>query len=37
MVLSWVSLKQGDLVGGCAFDSRWHGFLQPGRGRAWFS
>lgn len=37
MVLGWVSLRQGDLVGGCGFDARFRNYLQPGRGMPYFT
>ncbi|MDR3038880.1 MAG: DUF58 domain-containing protein [Candidatus Adiutrix sp.] len=37
LLLGWISLFHGDLVGGCAFDARRRGFLKPGRGRTYFN
>jgi len=37
LLLGWVSLHSGDLVGGCAFDVRFRGFLEPGRGLPYFN
>lgn len=36
LLLSWVSLYSGDLVGGCGFDLRFRSFLKPGRGMPYF-
>ncbi|MDR3073354.1 MAG: DUF58 domain-containing protein [Deltaproteobacteria bacterium] len=36
LLLSWVSLRSGDFVGGCGFDARFHHFLEPGRGMPYF-
>lgn len=36
LLLSWVSLYNGDLVGGCGFDVRFHSFIKPGRGMTYF-
>jgi uncharacterized protein (DUF58 family) len=35
--LAWVSLKSGDLVGGCGYDLTFHSFLNPGRGPKFFT
>lgn len=32
LLLSWISLYHGDLVGACGFDARFRNFLKPGRG-----
>ncbi len=32
LLLSWVSLRNGDLVGGCGFDTHFRHFIKPGRG-----
>lgn len=37
LLLSWVSLRNGDFVGGAAFDVRFRGYLRPGRGLRYFS
>ena len=37
LLLSWISLYQGDLVGGCGFDVRFRSYLKPGRGMSHFS
>ncbi|MDR1125309.1 MAG: DUF58 domain-containing protein [Deltaproteobacteria bacterium] len=36
LLLGWVSLYSGDLVGGCGFDLRFRSFLKPGRGMPYF-
>lgn len=37
LLLSWVSLYYGDLVGGCGFDVRFRSFLKPNRGMPYFT
>ena len=37
LLLSWVSLHSGDLVGGCGFDVRFRSFIKPGRGMPYFT
>ncbi|MDR3077136.1 MAG: DUF58 domain-containing protein [Planctomycetota bacterium] len=37
LLLGWISLREGDLVGGCGFASRLDEFLPPGRGMSHFS
>ncbi len=37
LVLGWVSLYGGDVVGGCGFDVRFRNFVQPGRGMRYFT
>ncbi len=37
LLLGWISLHSGDLVGGCGFDARFRHFLKPGRGMPYFS
>ena len=37
LLLSWISLRGGDLVGGCGFDARFRSFIKPGRGMAYFT
>lgn len=37
LLLAWVSLRGGDLVGGASFDVRFRSFLQPGRGMPYFT
>ena len=37
LLLSWISLRSGDLVGGCGFDARFRGFIKPGRGMTYFT
>lgn len=37
LLLSWISLYSGDLVGGCGFDARLRGFVKPGRGMPYFT
>ncbi|MDL2226309.1 DUF58 domain-containing protein [Deltaproteobacteria bacterium OttesenSCG-928-M10] len=37
LLLSWISLYSGDLVGGCGFDARMRGFVKPGRGMPYFT
>lgn len=37
LTLGWVSLRGGDLVGGCGFDARFRSFIQPGRGMPYFT
>ena len=37
LLLSWVSLRNGDLVGGCGFDARFRAYIKPGRGLTYFS
>ncbi len=34
--LAWLSLRGGDLVGGCGFDAHFRSFIQPGRGSTHF-
>ncbi|MDR3152960.1 MAG: DUF58 domain-containing protein [Deltaproteobacteria bacterium] len=36
LLLGWISLKSGDLVGSCGFDSVFRGFLAPGRAPSFF-
>jgi uncharacterized protein (DUF58 family) len=36
LLLGWISLKSGDLVGSCGFDSAFRGFLPPGRTPSFF-
>lgn len=36
LLLSWVSLYSGDLVGGCGFDVNLSSFIKPGRGMPYF-
>ncbi|MDR2199096.1 MAG: DUF58 domain-containing protein [Deltaproteobacteria bacterium] len=35
--LAWISLRSGDLVGGCAFDSFFRAYLPPGRTPSFFT
>lgn len=37
LLLSWVSLHNGDLIGGAGFDARLRSFLKPGRGMPYFT
>jgi uncharacterized protein (DUF58 family) len=37
LILSWVSLLSGDMVGACRFDLGFRAFLKPGRGRNFFA
>lgn len=37
LLLAWVSLYSGDLIGGCGFDVRFRSFLKPGRGMPYFT
>ncbi|MDR1535218.1 MAG: DUF58 domain-containing protein [Planctomycetota bacterium] len=37
LMLGWISLRAGDLVGGCCFGARFRGFIRPGRGPTHFS
>lgn len=37
LLLSWISLHYGDLVGGCAFDARFRNYLKPNRGMPYFT
>ena len=37
LLLAWVSLRNGDQVGGCGFDLKLRHFLKPERGMPWFS
>ncbi|MDR1035778.1 MAG: DUF58 domain-containing protein [Deltaproteobacteria bacterium] len=36
LLLGWLSLKSGDLVGSCGFDSTFRSFLSPGRTPSFF-
>ena len=37
LLLGWISLHSGDLVGGCGFDARFRHYLKPGRGMPYFT
>ena len=37
LLLGWVSLRNGDFVGGCGFDARFSHFIKPGRGMPYFT
>lgn len=37
LLLAWISLYSGDLVGGCGFDARFRHFIRPGRGMPHFT
>jgi uncharacterized protein (DUF58 family) len=37
LLLGWISLRYGDLVGGCSFDARLRAFIKPGRGMPYFT
>ena len=37
LLLGWVSLRNGDLLGGCSFDARFRSFIKPGRGMPYFT
>jgi uncharacterized protein (DUF58 family) len=37
LLLGWISLRGGDLVGGCGFDARFRNFISPGRGMNYFT
>lgn len=37
LMLGWTSLHGGDVVGGCGFDARFRGIIQPGRGMPYFT
>jgi uncharacterized protein (DUF58 family) len=37
LLLTWVSLKNGDFVGGCGFDVQFRNFIKPGKGMTYFS
>ncbi|MDR1922135.1 MAG: DUF58 domain-containing protein [Candidatus Adiutrix sp.] len=36
LLLGWISLRNGDFVGGCGFDVRFRSFIEPGRGLPYF-
>jgi uncharacterized protein (DUF58 family) len=36
LLLSWISLRNGDFVGGCCFDSRFRSLIKPGRRMPYF-
>ncbi|MDR1081668.1 MAG: DUF58 domain-containing protein [Deltaproteobacteria bacterium] len=36
LLLGWLSLRSGDLVGSCGFDSNFRSFLSPGRTPSFF-
>ena len=37
LLLSWISLRNGDLVGGCGFDASFRSYIKPGRGMTYFT
>ncbi len=37
LLLGWISLYGGDLIGGCGFDARFRNYLKPGRGMPYFT
>ncbi len=37
LLLGWISLYSGDLVGGFGFDARLRNFIKPGRGMPYFT
>lgn len=37
LVMGWISLHGGDLVGSCGFDAKFRHFIRPGRGMPWFT
>jgi len=37
LLLGWISLYSGDLVGGCGFDGAFRHFIKPGRGMPYFT
>ena len=37
LLLGWISLYGGDLIGGCGFDASFRNFLKPGRGMPYFT
>ena len=37
LILSWVCLHSGDLVGGCGFDANFRSFIKPNRGMSHFT
>lgn len=37
LLLGWISLYSGDLVGGCGFDEHFRHFIRPGRGMPYFT
>jgi uncharacterized protein (DUF58 family) len=37
LTLSWLSLHNGDLVGGCGFDAAFRSFIRPNRGMSQFT
>ena len=37
LLLGWVSLHNGDLIGGAGFDASFRGFLKPGRSMPYFT
>lgn len=37
LLLCWISLRSGDLVGGCSFDARFESYLKPERGMTCFT
>ncbi|MDR3255332.1 MAG: DUF58 domain-containing protein [Synergistaceae bacterium] len=37
LLLGWISLRGGDLLGGCGFDVKFRSFIKPGRGMRYFA
>ncbi len=37
LTLAWVSLRWGDVAGGCGFDAAFRGYVEPGRGMRYFT
>jgi uncharacterized protein (DUF58 family) len=37
LLLAWVSLYNGDFLGGCGFDARFRNFIKPGKGMPYFA
>ncbi|MCC8108490.1 MAG: DUF58 domain-containing protein, partial [Planctomycetes bacterium] len=37
LTLAWVSLRWGDVAGGCGFDAAFRGYVEPGRGMRYFN
>ncbi|MDR1915456.1 MAG: DUF58 domain-containing protein [Synergistaceae bacterium] len=37
LMLGWVSLRNGDLLGGCGFDARFRSFFKPDKGMQHFA
>jgi uncharacterized protein (DUF58 family) len=37
LLLGWVSLRNGDFLGGCGFDVKFRNFIKPNRGMTYFT